>query len=148
LTREGKPASCLGRPCFGRMWDDVRHMGRLRSIGLVIAGVLAAAGCGSKLDPVPVVEGCSNTGKVTYDQQMKDFFIRNCLICHSTTSEERSGAPATVNFDSYAAALPNARLANNLVQAGAMPPSTSGLSVSKDDRCLMDAWGQQGTLEK
>jgi hypothetical protein len=53
-----------------------------------------------------------------------------------------------VNFDSYAAAYPNAKLANTLVQAGAMPLSTSGLSVSKPDRCLMYAWVQQGALEK
>ncbi|MGB8295113.1 MAG: hypothetical protein WCG85_06775 [Polyangia bacterium] len=118
------------------------------AIVIVIVGALAAAGCGSKLDPVPVVEGCSNTGTVTYDLQMKDFFVRNCLTCHSTTSENRNGAPATVNFDSYAAALPYATLANNLVQAGAMPPLRSGLSVSKADHCLMDVWVQQGAPEK
>lgn len=115
---------------------------------LGIVGALAAAGCGDKLDPVPVLEGCSNTGTVTYDLQMKDFFVRNCLTCHSTTSGNRNGAPATVNFDSYAAAYPNAKLANNLVQAGAMPPLSSGLSVSKADHCLMDVWVQQGVLEK
>jgi hypothetical protein len=53
-----------------------------------------------------------------------------------------------VNFDSYAAAYPNAKLANTLVQAGAMPLSTSGLIVSKQDHCLMEAWVQQGALEK
>ena len=115
---------------------------------LVIVVALAAAGCGDKLDPVPVVAGCSNTGTVTYDLQMKDFFVRNCLTCHSTTSANRNGSPANVNFDSYAAAYPNAKLANTLVQAGAMPLSTSGLSVSKPDRCLMYAWVQQGALEK
>ena len=114
---------------------------------IVMVGALAA-GCGSKLDPVPVLEGCPNPGTVTYDQQMKDFFVRNCLTCHSTTSANRNGSPANVNFDSYAAAYPNAKLANTLVQAGAMPLSTSGLTVSKPDHCLMDAWVQQGALEK
>jgi uncharacterized membrane protein len=130
------------------MWDDGRHMPRRGAIGIVIVGALAAAACGSKLDPVPVLEGCPNPGTVTYDQQMKDFFVRNCLTCHSTTSANRNGSPANVNFDSYAAAYPNAKLANNLVQAGAMPPSNFGLFVLKPDRCLMYAWVQQGALEK
>jgi hypothetical protein len=130
------------------MLDDGRHVPSAAGIVLVIAGALAAAGCGSKLDPVPVLEGCPNPGTVTYDQQMKDFFVRNCLACHSTTSANRNGSPANVNFDSYAAAYPNAKLANNLVQAGAMPPSNFGLFVSKPDRCLMEAWVQQGALEK
>jgi hypothetical protein len=123
-------------------------MPKLGGIVLVIVGALATTGCGGKLDPVPVVEGCSNTGTVTYDLQMKDFFVRNCLTCHSSTSENRNGAPATVNFDSYASAYPNAKLANNLVQAGAMPPLSSGLSVSKADHCLVDVWVLQGALEK
>jgi uncharacterized membrane protein len=130
------------------MWDNGRHMPSAGGIVLVIVGALAVAGCGSKLDPVPVLEGCPNTGTVTYNQQMKDFFVRNCLTCHSTTSANRNGSPANVNFDSYAAAYPNAKLANNLVQAGAMPPSNFGLFVSKPDRCLMYAWVQQGALEK
>ncbi|HKP61006.1 MAG TPA: hypothetical protein VJV78_29955 [Polyangiales bacterium] len=65
-----------------------------------------------------------------------------CAHCHASTrvGAERNGAPASVNFDSAAAADASGDAAVNLVRAGAMPPPSSGLSLSQAEREQLYEW--------
>lgn len=58
----------------------------------LLAAVALFAGCGDETDPA-----CQDTA-----QQMRGAMVIavNCLGCHSTSANNRNGAPIGVNFDS------------------------------------------------
>lgn len=74
-----------------------------------------------------------------------------CMNCHdsSKTGGDRNGAPASVNWDTYAAATtgdqPNH--GNNRAQAGTMPPASSGLSLTQAQKDLFQQWIDDGWPE-
>ncbi len=72
-----------------------------------------------------------------------------CTMCHSSTltGADRNGALATVNFDTYAAAMTSASRGLERVEAGAMPPPSSGLSVSAQESEQLEQWILCGTPE-
>ncbi|HET6582929.1 MAG TPA: hypothetical protein VFG69_05775 [Nannocystaceae bacterium] len=65
-----------------------------------------------------------------------------CTMCHSSTlsGPDRNGALVTVNFDTYAAAMASAAKALDRVRAGAMPPPSSGLSVTEAQADELERW--------
>jgi len=81
-----------------------------------------------------------------YDQVLEKIFKPVCMACHDSrkSGSARSGAPSTVNFDTYQAALAKADRANARIQAGTMPPS-GGLSAEL--KALMQSWIDAGTPE-
>jgi hypothetical protein len=75
-------------------------------------------------------------------------FATNCLACHSSelTGPDRNGAPPEINFDTYAATLPNAERAMvRAVEEMSMPPAGSGIPQLNDEqKAAMLAWQSTG----
>lgn len=87
---------------------------------------------------------------VTYDGDMRpQVFAPVCMNCHDSgkTGGDRNGAPTSVNFDTYAAALAKADRGNTRAQAVTMPPSLSGLSLTAEQLATFQAWLNDGTPE-
>lgn len=72
-----------------------------------------------------------------------------CTMCHSSTlvGDERGGALPGVDFDTYAAAMASASRGLERVQAGAMPPPTSGVTVAQGEVDALEEWILCGTPE-
>jgi len=111
--------------------------------GVTVAGFVLAAGCGDKQNAVQSLDVPDTA--VTWCSEIEAIFAAHCTRCHASTKQgaERNGAPPNVNFDSYDAAVPNASLAFNLMQSGAMP--LGGERVPADELALVSAWQEQGT---
>jgi uncharacterized membrane protein len=75
----------------------------------------------------------------TFDQVTA---FAKCASCHASTKlgADRHAAPASVNFDSAAAADAHGDQAVNLVKAGVMPPPSSGLSLSQAEKEQLYEW--------
>ena len=87
---------------------------------------------------------------VTYDGDMRpQVFAPVCMTCHDSgkVGGARNGAPTSVNFDTYAAALAKSDRGNTRAQAGTMPPSISGLSLTAEQLAMFQAWLNDGTPE-
>jgi len=71
-----------------------------------------------------------------------------CTVCHasSLSGSARQGAPANVNFDTYAAAARAASEAVVEVTAGRMPPPGQTQPTS-DQTTALEQWAQCGTPE-
>jgi len=72
-----------------------------------------------------------------------------CLGCHSTmvTGDARNEAPPDVNFDDYASAVGMAERAALYVFHGVMPPVTTGITVTGDEKEQLYLWALCGTPE-
>jgi uncharacterized membrane protein len=70
-----------------------------------------------------------------------------CTMCHASTlvGDARNGALASVNFDTAEAAMMAAARGLERVNAGAMPPPASGLSVTRDEIDELERWVLCGT---
>ena len=112
---------------------------------LAICGTLV--GCGTKQNPGPSTASCDQTANVSFASQIQPLLERYCTSCHSTAVANRNGAPVTINFDSYTAAAANADRANTRIQAGTMPPANANHPVTDTDKCLFQAWVDQGATQ-
>jgi hypothetical protein len=65
-----------------------------------------------------------------------------CVTCHDSMKGmgQRKSAPIAVNFDTKAAAESHAMQAVNMVRAGVMPPSPSGLTLSESEKQQLYLW--------
>jgi len=83
---------------------------------------------------------------VDYGQVMKPIIDNRCTGCHASTrtGTARNGAPAGVDFDTYAGAMVNIAHATYHVIGGQMPP---GGGLPENERALWVQWVEQGTLE-
>jgi hypothetical protein len=110
--------------------------------------LLQLVGCGDKIDAVqPAVDlGGVCAPPITYERQTRAILDQYCTRCHSSTSVDRNGAPATVNLDTYAAAAKAAAAASTAVQTGGMPPS--GARPTEQEQALLKCWVDQGSKEK
>jgi uncharacterized membrane protein len=115
-----------------------------RSTSVVLLTALSL-GCGEKPDPAQN-PACDPLRAVSYTDDLAPVFARYCTACHSTTATDRNGAPAGVDFDTWAAAALWAETANQRVQAGSMPPGGNPVP-SATARCLLQAWVDQGAPE-
>ncbi len=75
---------------------------------------------------------------VDYQDLRSQLFQPVCMNCHSSTASNRKGAPASVNFDTFAAARTSAVKGNNRVQAGTMPPSSFGSLTAAQQSAFQD----------
>ncbi|MBI5507902.1 MAG: hypothetical protein HY903_04005 [Deltaproteobacteria bacterium] len=117
----------------------------LRRLLLALTGLVAAMpGCGEKQDPAPSPGECDVTNAVSYAGDIRPLFESYCLPCHSATAADRQGAPAGLNFDTYAEASANAALANSVIQPGLMPPDFLGRAPTDGERCRFQAWVDAG----
>jgi hypothetical protein len=116
-------------------------------IGRVVVGLglrlglglgLGLAGCGGA--DLPAVD-CAPPVP-TYG--MVHAFSLSCTSCHASTltGASRFGAPAHVNFDTFAAAQPHAENAARRVFAGEMPRTGSLSAADKQD---LYRWALCGT---
>ncbi len=110
----------------------------LRSTLALVLAIAGVAACGQEL---PTVD-CATPAVPTY--AMVNAFRLSCTTCHSSTlvGASRFGAPQTVNFDTYAAALPHAEEAARRVFAGDMPRTGT---VSAGDKQDLYRWALCGT---
>jgi uncharacterized membrane protein len=86
----------------------------------------------------PANEDCA--GMIPSFDQVSAF--ATCSSCHasSRTGADRHSAPASVNFDTAAAADKHGEAAVNLVRAGSMPPPGSGFALSAAEKEQLYEW--------
>ena len=100
--------------------------------------VVAAAGCGDKLDAVQVDAPLVVDGPVTYVDHIAPL-LQQCQACHGAVTPR-----AGVRLDSFENARSNADRADETIQSGRMPPS-GGLRQSERD--LFSQWIVDGLRE-
>ena len=116
----------------------VSHRARFLGIILAIVTPAAALDCGEKLDPVPARGVCKTTAAVTYKGQIRGILDAYCVSCHTPSDR--------VVLTTFTAAKQNAELSNGSIQAETMPPSGDS-PLSETDKCLFQAWVDQGANE-
>ncbi len=121
-------------------------MSRMLSWGVpaVVAAGFALAGCGTKQNPVQVLE--LTTQSVTWCADVKPIMEQYCTSCHASTlsGSARQGAPNSVDLDTYAGVRQSADRVVARMDAGSMPP---GGGVPTDQIATVAAWQAQGTPE-
>ena len=119
----------------------------MRPLRLLVVLVLAAVACeGDDAGQ----DASSDDGECVDAPAYEDVEIfATCTMCHASTlvGADRNGALVTVNFDTYDAAMTSASRGLERVQAGAMPPPGSGLSVSQAQTEELERWIVCGTPE-
>lgn len=100
----------------------------------VFAAGIGAFACGDKLPDVD----CSGDVPKYADVAA----LTKCSTCHSSqvSSAARKGAPASINFDTEAAANAKAEDAASEVNGGDMPPAGSGISLSEAEKQALYKW--------
>lgn len=93
-------------------------------------------------------------GTATYANFALGFFDANCVLCHSTGTSNRNGAPVDVNFDTLAAAQTSASRADRMAGMNPspggqkntlMPPAIAPTSPTDLQRQQLACWVAAGT---
>jgi uncharacterized membrane protein len=109
----------------------------MRTLGLLV--VLALVAC----EGDDAEEDATDDGECADAPRYEDVEIfATCTMCHASTlvGADRNGALATVNFDTYDDATMSAARGLERVEAGAMPPPASGLSVTQVETDELERW--------
>lgn len=97
------------------------------------------SGGDGRLEPISEDPLCDEAPIVTWSSWGEGFVIGSCQACHSSTSTDREGAPADVNFDTRDEVL--ARKARILERStGDSPSMPPEGGVLNDDRQLLEIW--------
>jgi len=110
--------------------------------------ILVAAACGSDSSdasdssdpetqaPAPV-DACADAP--TFSEVTA---FQKCLNCHSENNSgaARRGAPAGVNFDTESGALTHADHIEEQVAGRSMPPASSGITLTEEERQTLLDW--------
>jgi uncharacterized membrane protein len=122
-----------------------RHLTGMKPI-LIATLILAFAACSSsEEEELPPVVDCSAVQPIPkYSEVLA--FRDVCTNCHSSskTGDDRNGAPAEINFDQFASASSHAEQAAIEVNNDAMPPDTSGLSLTEVQKTTLYDWAMCG----
>ena len=114
----------------------------IRTVIFAFALTLSLPGCAD--DGGGTAVDCT-TSSLTYVNFGTSFFTDNCTTCHSSSSNDRQGAPVAVNFDTLDLVQ---NLSNNInIRAGegtSMPPSFAPAFPSGADRDLLAEWIECG----
>ena len=110
--------------------------------------ILMCAACSSndaEEEELPPDIDCSTVQVVPKFAEVQAFQTV-CTNCHSTTKVggDRNGAPSEINFDDYASASSHAEQAAIEVNVGAMPPESSGLSLTATQKTTLFDWTMCG----
>jgi len=110
------------------------------------SAVCLAAACGSDGEDLPKVD-CA-TGAVPTFTALKAGAFTKCVTCHASTvsGPGRVDAPASINFDTYAAAKAEAKEAASEVNGGAMPPKNWPV-LTEEEKTAIYRWALCGTPE-
>jgi uncharacterized membrane protein len=70
-----------------------------------------------------------------------------CVVCHDSmkTGAARQKAPNGYNYDMYASAVDEAKYAAHEVYEGEMPPRTSGITLTEQEKRVLYEWALCGT---
>jgi hypothetical protein len=114
----------------------------LLALGLLTGGAALAAGCGGEDSSLPTVD-CKAQAIPTFANVK--LLSDTCSGCHASTltGADRSGAPATINFDKYDDAKAHAEGAVSEVYGGSMPPG--GGELPADQKQELYLWALCGT---
>jgi uncharacterized membrane protein len=107
---------------------------RVGWLGSVLAVTTFAGACGEDLPDV----SCDGTVPAYADVTA----FEKCSTCHSSelSGSERRGALASVNFDTESAAQAKAEDAAAEVKEGAMPPKSSGIKLTDQEKQDLYKW--------
>lgn len=110
--------------------------------------LLSFAACGGSDDAeeeLPPVIDCSTVQPVPKFSEVAAF-QSVCTNCHvsTKTGDARNGAPSDINFDQYASAFSHASQAAIEVNVDAMPPESSGLSLTSAQKTTLLNWAMCG----
>jgi hypothetical protein len=112
--------------------------------------LLIFAACGSSSndaeeEELPPVIDCSTVQPVPKFSEVAAF-QNVCTNCHVSTKTggARNGAPSDINFDQYASAFSHANQAAIEVNVDAMPPESSGLSLTSAQKTTLFNWAMCG----
>lgn len=121
---------------------------RLVVMGAAMLGLWA---CGQKIDPVQAIDLAPAPDLpagtvVSWCRDARPVLERWCIGCHASTRSgaARNGAPAGVDYDTYALASANADRGLARMQAGSMPP---GGSVPQGDVRTVAQWIADGKAD-
>ena len=85
---------------------------------------------------VIIAEACLDAP--TFEGWTKGFLRSQCQACHASTAVERYGAPESVYFDDYEAAVEHKELiASSVLERATMPPAGG---VSEEEQQLLAWW--------
>lgn len=81
------------------------------------------------------------TSSLTYDNFGSAFMTSYCLDCHSSSSGNRQGAPASVNFDTLELVQNQASSVDRRSGNGtSMPPTSYSPTPSDSERTMLTEW--------
>lgn len=85
----------------------------------------------------------TSSGATSYCRDLAPILADRCTSCHATsrTGASRNGAPAGVDFDTYAVTVQSADRGNVRVQAGSMPP---GAPIPAGEKAVFQSWMDDG----
>jgi uncharacterized membrane protein len=103
-------------------------------LAAVLVGALQLAGCGQDVPDM----SCDGTVPAFEDVAA----LKKCVMCHSSALPEatRRGAPESVNFDTESAASARADQASTEVNGGIMPPPSSGITLTDEEKQTLYKW--------
>lgn len=112
----------------------------------LFSAVCFVAACKSEGEDLPDVD--CKTGEVPTYAEIKAGALTKCISCHTSTLSPaaRQAAPASINFDTYAAAKAEAKEAAIEVHEGEMPPAGSPKPSSEEEQAIYK-WALCGTPE-
>lgn len=112
---------------------------------LILMFVACSSNDAEEEEELPPVIDCSTVQPVPQFAQVQAFQTV-CTTCHGTTKTggARNGAPGDINFDDYASASSYAEQAAIEVNVGAMPPESSGLSLTQAQKTTLFDWAMCG----
>jgi len=113
-------------------------------VGVVMLG--GSIGCGSDDEEGVLPEVDCATGAVPTYGQVTAF--TKCAVCHDSAKSgaARVMAPADINYDTYAGADAHATKAASEVNEGAMPPASSGITLTEEEKQTLYRWALCGAM--
>jgi uncharacterized membrane protein len=123
----------------------------MKKLFLLACVIGFASACGSDAEEreeeeeLPPVVNCAAVQPVPKFSDVQAFQAV-CTHCHSSgnSGAARNEAPIDINFDQYASASAHARQAAIEVNAGAMPPSSSNLTLTEVQKTTLFNWAMCG----